>query len=119
MAKPGLNEHGTRTRVTMDYLLTVDAVLFVVSCQALGSKSEMDAIDQNVRGAGHEDVFFICNRFDEIRERVFPLLIGAGVLQGYLQAGSLTVPCNLPDLPCKMHDKSLTTCLWLHWYNCW
>jgi hypothetical protein len=75
---PGLNEHGTRTRITMDYLLTVDAVLFVLSCQALASKSEMDVIEQNVRGAGHEDVFFICNRFDEIRERERERLVKFG-----------------------------------------
>jgi len=64
---PGLNEHGTRTRITTDYLTRVDAVVFVLSCQALASQSEMQFIDLNIRGGGHEDLFFVCNRFDEVR----------------------------------------------------
>ena len=66
---PGLNEHGTRTKVTTDYLSQVDAILFVMSCQALCSQTEMDFIENKIRGYGHEEIFFICNRFDEIRER--------------------------------------------------
>lgn len=66
---PGLNEHGTRTRVTTDYLTSVDAVLFVMSCQALASQSELSVIEHQIRRAGHEEIFFIANRFDEIRER--------------------------------------------------
>lgn len=64
---PGLNEHGTRTRITTDYLAKVDAVVFVLSCQALASQSEMQFIDTSIRGGGHEDIFFVCNRFDEVR----------------------------------------------------
>ena len=66
---PGLNEHGTRTKVTTDYLSQVDAIIFVMSCQALCSQSEMEFIENKIRGYGHEEIFFICNRFDEIRER--------------------------------------------------
>lgn len=66
---PGLNEHGTRTKITMDYLTKVDAVLFVMSCQALASQTELQVIDNSIRAAGHEDIFFIANRFNEIRER--------------------------------------------------
>ena len=66
---PGLNEHGTRSKVTTDYLARVDAVLFVMSCQALGSQSELAVVDNQIRAAGHTDIFFIANRFDEIRER--------------------------------------------------
>ena len=75
---PGLNEHGTRTKVTTDYLCTVDAVVFVMSCHALASQSEMQVIDNNVRGAGHEDIFFVCNRFDEIRDRERDRLVDYG-----------------------------------------
>jgi hypothetical protein len=75
---PGLNEHGTRTRVTINYLSQVDAVVFVLSCQALASRSEMDVIEQNVRGAGHESIFFVCNRFDEVRERERARLVQFG-----------------------------------------
>ena len=66
---PGLNEHGTRTKVTTNYLAKVDAILFVMSCQALGSQSELSVVDNQIRAAGHTDIFFIANRFDEIRER--------------------------------------------------
>ncbi len=66
---PGLNEHGTRTKVTTDYLSKVDAVIFVLSCSALASESELNVIDDAIIGGGHEEIFFVCNRFDEIRER--------------------------------------------------
>ncbi|MDJ0737371.1 MAG: dynamin family protein [Nostocaceae cyanobacterium] len=38
---PGLNEHDIRQKVTTDYLSTVDAILFVMSCEVLASKSEI------------------------------------------------------------------------------
>ncbi|MDZ4180669.1 MAG: dynamin family protein [Coriobacteriia bacterium] len=66
---PGLNEHGTRTKVTTDYLSKVDAILFVMSCQALASQSELSVVDNQIRAAGHNSIFFVANRFDEIRER--------------------------------------------------
>ncbi|WP_445631683.1 dynamin family protein [Nostoc sp. DSM 114167] len=65
---PGLNEHDTRQKVTMDYLSNVDAILFVLSCEALASKSEMDVIDNTLIPAGHKDIFFICNRFNMIED---------------------------------------------------
>ena len=66
---PGLNEHGTRTKVTTDYLSQVDAVIFVLSCSALASQSELQVISDSIIASGHEDIFFVCNRFDEIRDR--------------------------------------------------
>ncbi len=75
---PGLNEHGTRTKVTTDYLSKVDAVIFVLSCSALASESELNVIDDAIIGGGHEDIFFVCNRFDEIRERERPRIIEYG-----------------------------------------
>ncbi|WP_375511625.1 dynamin family protein [uncultured Nostoc sp.] len=66
---PGLNEHEIRQKVTMDYLSTVDAVLFVLSCEVLGSQSELNFIDNNLISMGHEDIFFICNRIKQIRDR--------------------------------------------------
>ena len=65
---PGLNEHQTRTEVTKNYLLKVDAVLFVMSCQALCSESEMKVI-RELQQEGHKNIFFIANRFDQVRER--------------------------------------------------
>lgn len=66
---PGLNEHDIRQKVTMDYLTTVDAILFVLSCEVLGSQSELNTIDNILRNLGHEDIFFICNRFNMIRAK--------------------------------------------------
>ncbi|MEH2167884.1 MAG: dynamin family protein [Nostoc sp.] len=66
---PGLNEHEIRQKVTMDYLSTVDAVLFVLSCEVLGSQSELNFIDNNLINMGHEDIFFICNRINQIRPK--------------------------------------------------
>ncbi|WP_292858236.1 dynamin family protein [Nostoc sp. LPT] len=65
---PGLNEHDIRQKVTMDYLSSVDAILFVLSCEALASKSEMDVIDNTLIPTGHKDIFFICNRFNMIED---------------------------------------------------
>lgn len=66
---PGLNENEIRQKVTMDYLSTVDAVLFVLTCDALASQSEIDVINNTLIKSGHEDIFFICNRFDSIRKK--------------------------------------------------
>ncbi len=64
---PGLNEHGSRTKVTMDYLGRIDAVIFVLSVHALASQTELGVIDRELRGSGHEYLFFVCNRFDELK----------------------------------------------------
>ncbi|MEI2579987.1 dynamin family protein [Scytonema sp. PRP1] len=66
---PGLNEHEIRQKVTMDYLSTVDAILFVLSCEVLCSQSELNFIDNNLISMGHEDIFFICNRINQIRDK--------------------------------------------------
>jgi len=65
---PGLNEHDIRQKVTTDYLSRVDAILFVLSCEALASQSELEVVD-NIQKMGHEDIFFICNRFNMIRAK--------------------------------------------------
>lgn len=64
---PGLNEHGSRTRVTMEYLGKIDAVIFFLSVHALASQTELGVIDRDLRASGHELLFFICNRFDELK----------------------------------------------------
>jgi len=66
---PGLNEHGTRTKVTVNYLSEVDAILFVTSCIALASQSEMEFINSNILENGHDSLFFIANRFDQVRKK--------------------------------------------------
>ncbi len=63
---PGLNESDTRTRVTMDYLIKADAILFVLIADRLCSKTELDFIENNLHEFGFTDPFFIVNRFDLI-----------------------------------------------------
>lgn len=65
---PGLNEDDKRQKITLDYLTIVDAVIFVISCLAPISRSERSAID-TVRKSGYEDIFFVCNRINEVRPK--------------------------------------------------
>lgn len=64
---PGLNEHKTRQQVTESYLVTVDAIILVLSCEQLFSKSEQEVVDNKLLPMGHEDIFFVCNRINLIR----------------------------------------------------
>jgi GTPase SAR1 family protein len=75
---PGLNEHGVRTKVTLEYLGKADAVIFVMSSTALAGLAEMQFLDTQVRGSGHEYVFLVCTRIDEVRERDRPALMKFG-----------------------------------------
>lgn len=61
---PGLNEHETRTKVTMDYLAKADAILFVLNSLAACSQEEMRFIENNLKSQGFTDPFFVVNRFD-------------------------------------------------------
>ena len=63
---PGLNEHATRTKVTMDYISKADAVIFVLNATTLCSLDEMTFIEKNLKAQGFEDLFFVVNRFDLI-----------------------------------------------------
>jgi len=69
---PGLNEHATRTRVTMDHLSKADAILFVLSAQALCAKEEMSFLENSLAAQGFHDPIFVVNRFDCIPEREKP-----------------------------------------------
>ncbi|MCW3051751.1 MAG: GTP-binding protein HSR1-related protein [Chthonomonadales bacterium] len=66
---PGLNEDSVRQKVTLDYLQNVDAIVFVMMCEPLGGLSEFQAIETILKPAGHDDIIFVCNRFNLIRER--------------------------------------------------
>lgn len=72
---PGLNEHATRTRVTMDYLSQADAILFVLSAQALCAKEEMTFLENSLAAQGFHDPIFVVNRFDCIPEREKPAIV--------------------------------------------
>ena len=71
---PGLNEKSTRTRITSDYLKNADAIIFVMSCSQFFSNSEKEFIENDLKIFGKQNVFYICNRFDQVddddRERI-------------------------------------------------
>ncbi len=65
---PGLNENATRTKVTQEYLDSADAILFVLNCTQLWSQGEKEYVCDNIQARGHKDIFFICNKIDQIDE---------------------------------------------------
>lgn len=69
---PGLNEDETRTRVTMDYLQKVDAILYVLNANAICAGDEMKFVKNDLHEKGIDSVFFVVNRFDQIRPREQP-----------------------------------------------
>lgn len=66
---PGLNENEVRQQVTVEYLSRVDAVLFIMSCEQLGPSISEDKMIDLLHNCGHDDIFFICNRFNDIRKQ--------------------------------------------------
>lgn len=75
---PGLNENGTRTKVTEEYLNQADAILFVFRCPKIAGASEMDYITDQIHARGHNDIFFICNAINQIPEEEQDRLIRFG-----------------------------------------
>lgn len=75
---PGLNENGTRTKVTEEYLNQADAILFVFRCPKIAGASEMDYITDQIHIRGHHDIFFICNAINQIPEEEQDRLIRFG-----------------------------------------
>lgn len=69
---PGLNEDETRTRVTMEYLAKVDAILYVLNANAICAGDEMKFVENDLKGNSFDSVFFVVNRFDQIRQREQP-----------------------------------------------
>lgn len=66
---PGLNEDETRTRVTMEYLQKVDAILYVLNANAICAGDEMKFVKNDLYDKKIEDVFFVVNKFDQIAQR--------------------------------------------------
>lgn len=75
---PGLNENGTRTKVTEEYLSQADAILFVFRCPKIAGESEVDYITDQIHARGHNDIFFICNAINQIPEEERDRLIRFG-----------------------------------------
>ncbi|MCH5185009.1 MAG: dynamin family protein [Oscillospiraceae bacterium] len=69
---PGLNEDETRTKVTMDYLNKVDAILYVLNANAICAGDEMKFVENDLKGNSFDSVFFVVNKFDQIRSREQP-----------------------------------------------
>ena len=69
---PGLNEDETRTRVTMDYLGKVDAVLYVLNAGAICAGDEMKFVENDLKGNSFDSVLFVVNKFDTITKRERP-----------------------------------------------
>lgn len=65
---PGLNEHATRTKVTMDYLTKADAILFVLNAQAICTREEMRFVENNLKAQGFNEPYFVVNRFDCVKK---------------------------------------------------
>lgn len=63
---PGLNENGTRTKVTEEYLKQADAILFVFRCPKIAGESEMNYITDQIHARGYRDIFFICNAINQV-----------------------------------------------------
>jgi len=64
---PGLNEAETRTEVTRLYLDRADAILFVISASKVGGQAETDFLNTYLKSRGFENIYFIINRWDQIR----------------------------------------------------
>lgn len=63
---PGLNEEPRRSKVTQGYLARADAVLFVIDATRALASSERDFLDLHVKALGHEDMFFVCNKINQV-----------------------------------------------------
>ena len=90
---PGLNRDSLRNHITREQIPESDAVLFVLSCSLLGAATEISFIDRDLRELGFERLFFVCNRFDEIRqsERQRLMSFGRKKLAGYTELGEAGV----------------------------
>ncbi len=65
---PGLNEHESRTAVTCSFFSDADAMVFVLSCSHFLTETECKFLDTNLANRNLKDVFFLCNRYDAVRD---------------------------------------------------
>lgn len=63
---PGINENEIRTKVTKGYLANADAIVFILSCIAPCAQSEMAVINNDIISSGHQYIFFVGNRINQI-----------------------------------------------------
>ena len=65
---PGLNENKVRTEVTREFLFQADALMLVLSCEMFLSESEVKFLETELKDRDLRDVFFVCNRYDAVRD---------------------------------------------------
>lgn len=65
---PGLNEHKNRNDIVLNYIDKADAIIWVLTSQALASMSEIEEVKKATEVLGHKQVFFVCNFFDQIKQ---------------------------------------------------
>ena len=65
---PGLNARGSMTEITEKYLSKVDAIVFIFDCTHMHSKTEKDFIENNILAWGHQYLFLIGNKIDNMKD---------------------------------------------------
>jgi GTPase SAR1 family protein len=63
---PGLDDHAIREEVSTNYLSYVDAVIFLFFATHFGPNPRETEVIYNLRRLGHEEIFFVINRWDEL-----------------------------------------------------
>lgn len=67
---PGLNEHETRTEVSLKFLTEADALVLVLNCEQALSGTELDFLTRTVGQHGHDirNVFVVWNHYEVVRD---------------------------------------------------
>ncbi|MQY03072.1 dynamin family protein [Actinomadura macrotermitis] len=65
----GTNESRRREKVTLAFLPQVDAVIFVTPARGAFKDRDQDHYLRMLQDLGHQEIFFVVNQFDLIRER--------------------------------------------------
>ena len=63
----GLDDPDSRDHITLDYVTSVDAVLYLMKSQDTRSQKDLDTINL-LRSKGYENLFFIITYYDHIKE---------------------------------------------------
>lgn len=63
---PGLEEANARTRTTNEFVPKANAIIFMLTAQALFSAAERKYIAENFAGKNLRNVFFVINRIDNL-----------------------------------------------------
>jgi GTP-binding protein EngB required for normal cell division len=66
---PGLNEDYQRTKITLDGLKKSDAVILIFTADQFFSVSERDFYKEHIFTLEQENIFFVVNKWDLVKER--------------------------------------------------